>query len=170
MWYILFEVIRMSQKELAKILKIIIILVVLISLPCFIFVIPEMVKEMVAGFPEFLDIIQPFCIYVWISAIPFYYAFVLTWFICNDIRDDNSYSSANINRLKRIAYLSIFEAIYYACFPVYMQTVYNAGQPVFLILCFLIVLASIAIAVLASILSRLTQKAYDYKVDSELAV
>ena len=160
----------MSQKELARILKIIIVIVVFISVPCFIFVIPEMVKEVVAGDPEFIDIIRPFCIYVWISAVPFYYAILQTWFICHDIGRDNSYSLENVRRLKTITYLALFEAVYYGFFPIYMSAIYEAGQPSFVILCFLIVLASIAIAVLASILSRLAQKAREYKVDSELAV
>ena len=160
----------MSQKELAKWLKVIVIIIAILSCLVFTVFVSSSIEIVVNDDPVFIPIIIPFKIYVWISAIPFYYALVLVWKICTDIGNDDSYSLGNIFRLKVISYLSVAECIYYAFFPIFMLVVFNAAQPGFMIIIFTIMIVCLAFGFLSALLSRLAQKAHDYKTDSEVVI
>ena len=51
-----------------------------------------------------------------------------------------------------------------------MLVVFNAAQPGFMIIIFTIMIVCLAFGFLSALLSRLAQKAHDYKTDSELVI
>lgn len=159
----------MKQKELAKWLKLIVIIIALVGIIVFSKLIPDMAYSIGATDPEYGFLYYPVLIYVWISAIPFYYALFLVWKMCDDIQDNQSYSVNNIKRLKRISQLSLLEAIYYGLFPVFLG-LFGAGHPGLLVIVVAIILICLAFSIVAAILSHLASKAHELEEENRLVV
>ena len=159
----------MEQKGLATWLKIIIIGVGLCGLVVYFVVIPSFGQSMVYDYPEFANRFLPWLVFLWITAIPCYAAFVFGWKIAVNIGRDKSFSGENAKYLKWIAWLAAGDGIFFFVGNIAMLLA-DMSHPGVALLSLIVVFAGVAIAVAAAVLSHLVQKAALLQEQSDLTI
>jgi hypothetical protein len=149
---------RMKHAVLARCLKGIEIFIVLVGVLFYALMVPAVIGQFGRDFPEFEYLVMPSIIVISLSAIPVLVALALFWMICSNIARENSFCIANAKYLTAIGICSIIDSVYCFAFAVYLGSV-GASSPGTAIICLGIIVAGLAIAVAAFLLSHLVYKA-----------
>lgn len=163
------EMIGMKQKELAKWLKWIIVFAALIGMFLCIVVVPFFGRDTALMYPEFAYMFWPCLIFVWITAVPFYFALYKAWLICQEIYVDNSFCRANAERLRDISKLALTECILYSAAMIVLF-ILNLLHPSILLMILFVIFVGISIGIVAAALSHLVEKARELKEENDLTI
>lgn len=159
----------MNQKVLSKWLKLIIAGVGVCGIIIYAAVIPALGKAMVYKFPEFDSFLWYWLIFIWLTAIPCYFALIFAWKIAVNIGEDRSFSLINARLLKWISVLAAGDAaFFFAGNMIYMLLGMN--HPSIVLLSLLVEFFGIAISVASAALSHLVMKAAELQEQSDLTI
>ena len=159
----------MEQKALAAWLKLIIVGVGLCGLVVYFVVLPSFGGSLAEEYPEFANRFLPWLIFLWISGIPCYAALVFGWRIAINIGRDRSFSNANANALKWIAWLAAGDAVFFFVGNIVLLFA-DLSHPGVVLLSLLIVFGGVAVTVVAAALSHLVKKAAVLQEESDLTI
>jgi hypothetical protein len=159
----------MKQKELAKWLKWVITFAALIGLFLCLLIAPALGHDAVSMYSEFDYMYWPCLIFIWITAVPFYFALYKAWLICREISDDNSFCAINAQRLKEISKLALSECILYLVAMIILL-IMNLLHPSILLFTLFIIVVGISIAITSATLSHLVEKASELKKENDLTI
>ncbi len=159
----------MKQKELAKWLKLVVSFAALTgALLCFV-VAPALGRDAVLMNPELDYMYWPCLIFIWITAVPFYFALYKGWLICREISKDNSFCQENAQRLKDISKLALSECILYLAGAIILF-IRNLLHPSILLMTLFIIFVGISIAAVSAAISHLVEKASELKKENDLTI
>lgn len=159
----------MKQKELAKWLKLVITFAALIGVFLCLVIVPTLGHDFALMYPEFDYMYWPCLIYIWITAVPFYFALYKAFLICREISADNSFCTENAQRLKEISKLALSECILYLAAMIILF-VLNLLHPSILLIMLFIIFTGISIAIISAALSHLVEKASELKKENDLTI
>lgn len=159
----------MKQKELAKWLKLVIAFAALIGVFLCLVIIPTLGHDFALMNPELDYMYWPCLIYIWITAVPFYFALYKAFLICREISADNSFCTENAQRLKEISKLALSECILYLAAMIILF-VLNLLHPSILLIMLFIIFTGISIAIISAALSHLVEKASELKKENDLTI
>ena len=159
----------MSQANLSKWLKLIIIGVAVCGAVVYGFILPELGKELVDGAPEFSGFFWPWLIFFWVTGIPCYIALALCWRIAGHIGANRSFCAENAKLLQRIAVLAAADSglVFAGNVGFFLASMNHPGTALGLLF---VVFAGVAVSITAAGLSHLTQKAADLQEQSDLTI
>lgn len=131
--------------------------------------ISELGKEFAVSNPEIAFCYWPWFGLIWVTAVPLYAILVHGWFIAQEIKKDHSFSKKNARLLKRISQLAAADsAVFFAGNILYWFLGMN--HPGMLIPSLIAIFIGIAVAVTASVLSKLFSQASEMQKNSALPV
>ncbi len=146
-------------------LKGVVILMGITVLVLCIYVLPNAINSDIAGY------YKPILIGMYIPAIPFFIALYQTLLLLNYIDESKAFSEFSVKALKNIKYCAIVISILYAAgMPYIFHVADRDNSPGVVALGFVIVFASIVVAIFAAVLERLLQDALDIKSENDLTV
>lgn len=159
----------MKREELARWLKLVIIFAALLGLfLCFVYA-PGIGHDYVSMYPELDYMFLPCLIFIWLTAVPFYFTLHKAWLICQEISRDNSFCSGNAKRLKVIGKLAFSECILYLAGMIILCTMNFLEPGVFFIIMF-IIFVGVSIGIVSATLSHLVEKASKLKEENDLTI
>lgn len=159
----------MDQKKLSWWFRVIIISVGLIGAVVYFFIFPFCGKSIADTYPEYAYAFWPWLIFLWVTGIPCYIALAYGWNIATSIGEDQSFSLANANRLKKISYLVAGDTKFFAVGNIVLL-VLNINHIGILLISVLIMFVGFAIAIVAAALSHLVMKAANLQEQSDLTI
>jgi hypothetical protein len=159
----------MDQSKLAKWLKMIFAGIAVCATVLYLFIIPFWGKDIAVANPEFSNRYWPWLLFLWITAIPFYYGLFLCWQIASEMGNDNSFSKKNSLFLQRISYLAAFDSVFFFIGNIVLFLL-NMNHPGIVLLSLFVVFAGIAIAVVSAALSHLVLKSAKMREENEMTV
>lgn len=134
-----------------------------------VFWLPYMARMTVEVNPEFAYLKYPILVGMYCTCIPFYIGVVHTFKLLNLINKDIAFTEEACKSLRIIIFSAIGVFVLYIIGIMYLGVV-NALHPGILIMGFVIMLASLIIAVFAGVLKALLMKAIEIKNDNELTI
>lgn len=159
----------MKQKNLALWLKGIVIGIAVAGLIVLLLIVPAFGKSVVEDAPEYAGAYYPWLAFLWLCAVPCYYALYLGWKIAVNIGANKSFSMENANLLKRISALAIGDGVFFFVGNIALLFL-NFSHPGVTLMSLLVVFVAVAISVIAASLSHLVQKAADLQEQSDLTI
>ncbi|MBQ3584256.1 MAG: DUF2975 domain-containing protein [Lachnospiraceae bacterium] len=159
----------MNQKKMSILLKGIAIMVGIMGALFLIILMPMLAKDCKEIYKEFAYLYWPGICYGWLIGIICFGALYQFWKICNEIGKDNSFSMENIKSLNTISMLAFLVAAIWFAGLVGLIMIGSMSISFFLLMS-LATLVSLAISIIAIVLSHLVRKAYELKQESELTI
>ena len=159
----------MSQANLSKWLKLILLGMGICGLAVYLVVVPSFGDSIRSQYPEFASRYWPWLIFIWVSGIPCYAVLVLGWRIAANIGRDASFSLENARFLRSIAVLAALDAAYVFLGNLAMLFL-DMSHPGVVLLSLLVVFAGAAVAVAAGALSHLVRKAALLQEENDLTI
>lgn len=159
----------MKRIELVKWLKLVIVFAGLIGAFLCLLIAPALGQDTALMYPEFDYMYWPCLIFIWITAVPFYFALYHAWLICQEISKDNSFCIENAKRLQDISKLALSECILYLAAAV-LLFILNLLHPSILLFTLFIIFVGISISIASAALSHLVEKAAELKKENELTI
>lgn len=152
-------------------LKIAVILIGIPILVLCIFVVPEIAKfagEMLPNLPFVKYLIW---IYLYVTAIPFYFALYQAFNLLTYIDKSKAFSELSVKSLKNIKYSAITISVLYGLgMPLFFLMAEIDDAPGVILIGLAVIFASMVIAVFAAVLQKLLQDAIDIKSENDLIV
>jgi hypothetical protein len=149
-------------------LKIVVCLIGITVLALSIIASPFIANELAKGLDWLLVL---FVIDLYASAIPFFVALYHTLRLLSYIDKNIAFSELSVRSLKYIKYCAFtFSMLYVSALPMFYLWAKGAGAPGVMLFGLVIILASIVIAVFASILQKLLKNAIDIKSENDLTI
>nr|WGD68962.1 DUF2975 domain-containing protein [Bacillus subtilis] len=153
-------------------LKIALVLIGIPILALCIFLVPKIANYSAELFPNIAYIKYIVFIYLYVTAIPFYFALYQAFKLLSYIDKNKAFSSLSVRALKNIKYcavtISIFYAKRHACLLSDGTEIDDA--PGIIVIGLIIIFASMVIAVFAAVLQKLLKEAIDIKSENDLTV
>lgn len=159
----------MSQKNLARWLKAIIIGLVLLSLVFYGLLVPMLGKSLIEGAPEFSSWYIPWLCFAWLTAVPCWIAAVFAFQVAGNIGKDRSFSNDNAVLLKRIAMLAAIDSALVFVGDVVFSLL-GMNHPSAVLALVFVVFLGVAVSVAAATLSHLVKKAADLQQENDLTI
>ena len=159
----------MNQQKLSKWLKCITILVTVMLTIILFLVIPASGRDIVCLNSRYSGWYMPWLLFIWVLGIPCYVVLGIFWGICNEIRNDNSFSIKNAKALAIISKLAIVDS-FLLFLGIVLFSVFQMMHISILVLGILVVIEGIAISVIAAVLGHLVQKASKMKDENDLTI
>lgn len=159
----------MEQGTLVRWLKTLVILTAVCGLALCAGVLPLMGKRMVGLYPEFSHAYLPWLFFLWILAVPCFWALYLAWRVFTNIEKDRSFSMENAEHLRKVSYLAAFDAILLMVGNV-LYLLLGINHPSVLLGSLFLAFAGIAVSVAAAVLSHLVRKASELQEQSDLTI
>ncbi|MBX0356881.1 DUF2975 domain-containing protein [Halobacillus sp. Nhm2S1] len=152
-------------------LKLAVILIGLPVLALCIFFVPEFAEYAGALLSDF-PIIEPVVFtYMYLTAVPFYFALYQAFKLLNYIDSNDAFSDLSVKALRVIKFCAITISVLYV---VLMPVIYTVAEiddaPGLIVIAMVIIFASAVIAVFAAVLQRLLQEAIIIKSENDLTV
>lgn len=121
--------------------------------------------------PDYAYILYPIVTGLYLSVIPFYFAFGQAYKLLNYIDENQAFSEWSVKALKKIKYSAItFCSFYVIILPFVILLAESDDAPGLVIMGMVPIFASIIIAVFAAVLQKLLKEAIDIKSENELIV
>lgn len=159
----------MSQINLSKWLKAIIIGMAICGGIIYSYIIPFWGQEIAQANPEYAGYYWPWLIMLWITAIPCYLVLYFGWKIVIEIGKDNSFSIQNANSLKYISMLAAGDSVYFfGANLVFM--IMGINHPGIFLISLFVVFTGTAVTVASAALSHLVHRAADIQEENELTI
>lgn len=147
---------------------------VLIGIPILalcIFLVPKIANYSAELFPNIAYIKYLVFIYLYVTAIPFYFALYQAFKLLSYIDKNKAFSSLSVRALKNIKYCAVTISIFYAAgMPVFYLMAEIDDAPGIIVIGLVIIFASMVIAVFAAVLQKLLKEAIDIKSENDLTV
>lgn len=159
----------MNQKKMSIMLKSIAVIAGIMGLLFLTILMPVLADDCRKMYSEAAYLYWPGLCYGWLIGIIYYMALFQFWKICNEIGRDNSFSKENIKSLNIISILAILAAGIWFAGIVGLILIKTISFSFFAMMS-IAVLISLAVAVVATVLSHLVRKAYELKEESELTI
>ncbi|UJF31438.1 DUF2975 domain-containing protein [Paenibacillus hexagrammi] len=148
--------------------------VILIGIPILalcLFVVPKFGNFAGGLYPELAYIKPLVFIDMYAAAIPFYFALYQVFKILGNIDRNQAFSELSVKALKKIKYCAItISSLYLLGMPLYSLLARRVDPPIITGPAFVIIFASIVIAVFAAVLQRLLQEAINMKAENDLTI
>lgn len=152
-------------------LKIALVLIGIPILALCIFLVPKIANYSAELFPNIAYIKYIVFIYLYVTAIPFYFALYQAFKLLSYIDKNKAFSSLSVRALKNIKYCAVTISIFYAAgMPVFYLMVEIDDAPGIIVIGLIIIFASMVIAVFAAVLQKLLKEAIDIKSENDLTV
>ena len=159
----------MTQKQLSKWLKAVLIGLLLCLEGVYGYVIPEMGGRLKELYPEFASRYFPWIIFIMLTAIPCLMILLLGWKIADSIGNCHVFSTLNEHRCKKIAVLCIADcAFFFLGNLVYLFL--NLSHPAVLIASLFVLFLGISLAVVFSILGNLIGTAAQIEEENRMTI
>lgn len=150
------------------------IAVVFIGIPILalcIFLVPKIASYSAELFPNIAYIKYLAFIYLYVTAIPFYFALYQAFKLLSYIDKNKAFSGLSVRALKNIKYCAVTISIFYAAgMPVFYLMAEIDDAPGIIVIGLVIIFASMVIAVFAAVLQKLLKEAIDIKSENDLTV
>ncbi|QHF57874.1 membrane protein [Bacillus subtilis] len=147
---------------------------VLIGIPILalcIFLVPKIANYSAELFPNIAYIKYLVFIYLYVTAIPFYFALYQAFKLLSYIDKNKAFSGLSVRALKNIKYCAVTISIFYAAgMPVFYLIAEIDDAPGIIVIGLVIIFASMVIAVFAAVLQKLLKEAIDIKSENDLTV
>lgn len=147
---------------------------VLIGIPILalcIFLVPKVANYSAELFPNIAYIKYLVFIYLYVTAIPFYFALYQAFKLLSYIDKNKAFSGLSVRALKNIKYCAVTISIFYAAgMPVFYLMAEIDDAPGIIVIGLVIIFASMVIAVFAAVLQKLLKEAIDIKSENDLTV
>ncbi|MEK3810996.1 DUF2975 domain-containing protein [Bacillus sp. FSL R7-0685] len=147
---------------------------VLIGIPILalcIFLVPKIANYSAELFPNIAYIKYLVFIYLYVTAIPFYFALYQAFKLLSYIDKNKAFSGLSVRALKNIKYCAVTISIFYvAGMPVFYLIAEIDDAPGIIVIGLVIIFASMVIAVFAAVLQKLLKEAIDIKSENDLTV
>ncbi|BAC12372.1 hypothetical conserved protein [Oceanobacillus iheyensis HTE831] len=158
------------MKRETQVLKIAVFLIGLPVLALCIFLFPE-VLSIAERNGEYFYLLPLFIIYLYLTAIPFYYALLQAYKLLQFIDQNKAFSEQSIKSLKIIRYCAtMISVMYVISLPVFYVLAELDDAPGLILIGLVITFASLIIAVFAAVLQKLFKNANDIKSENDLTV
>ncbi|MCG3229066.1 DUF2975 domain-containing protein [Bacillus subtilis] len=152
-------------------LKIALVLIGIPILALCIFLVPKIANYSAELFPNIAYIKYIVFIYLYVTAIPFYFALYQAFKLLSYIDKNKAFSSLSVRALKNIKYCAVTISIFYAAgMPVFYLMAEIDDAPGIIVIGLIIIFASMVIAVFAAVLQKLLKEAIDIKSENDLTV
>ncbi|WEZ03281.1 DUF2975 domain-containing protein [Bacillus subtilis] len=152
-------------------LKIALVLIGIPILALCIFLVPKIANYSAELFPNIAYIKYIVFIYLYVTAIPFYFALYQAFKLLSYIDKNKAFSSLSVRALKNIKYCAVTISIFYAAgMPVFYLMAEIDVAPGIIVIGLIIIFASMVIAVFAAVLQKLIKEAIDIKSENDLTV
>ncbi|MGG1073988.1 DUF2975 domain-containing protein [Bacillus subtilis] len=152
-------------------LKIALVLIGIPILALCIFLVPKIANYSAELFPNIAYIKYLVFIYLYVTAIPFYFALYQAFKLLSYIDKNKAFSGLSVRALKNIKYCAVTISIFYvAGMPVFYLMAEIDDAPGIIVIGLVIIFASMVIAVFAAVLQKLLKEAIDIKSENDLTV
>ncbi|AOL27248.1 DUF2975 domain-containing protein [Bacillus subtilis] len=152
-------------------LKIALVLIGIPILALCIFLVPKISNYSAELFPNIAYIKYLVFIYLYVTAIPFYFALYQAFKLLSYIDKNKAFSGLSVRALKNIKYCAVTISIFYAAgMPVFYLIAEIDDAPGIIVIGLVIIFASMVIAVFAAVLQKLLKEAIDIKSENDLTV
>ncbi|TAH83232.1 DUF2975 domain-containing protein [Bacillus subtilis] len=152
-------------------LKIALVLIGIPILALCIFLVPKIANYSAELFPNIAYIKYLVFIYLYVTAIPFYFALYQAFKLLSYIDKNKAFSGLSVKALKNIKYCAVTISIFYAAgMPVFYLMAEIDDAPGIIVIGLIIIFASMVIAVFAAVLQKLLKEAIDIKSENDLTV
>lgn len=152
-------------------LKIVVILMGLPVLAICIFIVPEIAELAAYVFSDNAFIKYLVIVYLWITAIPYYFALYQAFKLLGYIDKNQAFSEFSIKALKNIKNAAVTISVLWLIF---MPVVYIMAEiddaPGLILIGMAVTFAPMVIAVFAAVLQKLLKNAIDIKSENDLTV
>ena len=150
-------------------LKIAVFLIGVIVLSLCIFFLPWLANDTAEMFPEFAFLQYPVLLGLYVTTIPFFVALYQAIRLLKLIDNEDAFSESSVNSLNLIKYCAITISILYVIGSFLLMS-QSALHPGIAIIGFIIIFASVVIAVFAGVLQKLLRNVLDIKSENDLTV
>lgn len=150
-------------------LKIAVLLVGTIVFFLCVFFLPWLANDTANMYPEFAFLQYPVLLGLYVTTIPFFIALYQALKILKLIDHEAAFSESSVNILNFIKYCAITISILYVIGSILLMS-QNALHPGIAIVGFIIIFASVVIAVFVGVLQKLLRNALDIKSENDLTV
>ncbi|MGJ3547629.1 DUF2975 domain-containing protein [Bacillus subtilis] len=152
-------------------LKIALVLIGIPILALCIFLVPKIANYSAELFPNIAYIKYLVFIYLYVTAIPFYFALYQAFKLLSYIDKNKAFSGLSVRALMNIKYCAVTISIFYAAgMPVFYLMAEIDDAPGIIVIGLVIIFASMVIAVFAAVLQKLLKEAIDIKSENDLTV
>jgi hypothetical protein len=152
-------------------LKIAVILIGIPILALCIFLVPEIANYAAELFPNIAYMKYLVLIYLYVTAIPFYFALYQAFKLLSYIDKNKAFSELSVRALKNIKYCAITISILYVVgMPLFYLMAEIDDAPGIILIGLVVIFASMVIAVFAAVLQKLLKEAIDIKSENDLTV
>ncbi|CAI6270607.1 DUF2975 domain-containing protein [Bacillus subtilis] len=152
-------------------LKIALVLIGIPILALCIFLVPKIANYSAELFPNIAYIKYLVFIYLYVTAIPFYFALYQAFKLLSYIDKNKAFSGLSVRALKNVKYCAVTISIFYAAgMPVFYLMAEIDDAPGIIVIGLIIIFASMVIAVFAAVLQKLLKEAIDIKSENDLTV
>ncbi|EHA30494.1 hypothetical protein BSSC8_23730 [Bacillus subtilis subsp. subtilis str. SC-8] len=132
---------------------------------------PKVANYSAELFPNIAYIKYLVFIYLYVTAIPFYFALYQAFKLLSYIDKNKAFSGLSVRALKNIKYCAVTISIFYAAgMPVFYLMAEIDDAPGIIVIGLVIIFASMVIAVFAAVLQKLLKEAIDIKSENDLTV
>ncbi len=132
---------------------------------------PKIANYSAELFPNIAYIKYIVFIYLYVTAIPFYFALYQGFKLLSYIDKNKAFSGLSVRALKNIKYCAVTISIFYAAgMPVFYLMAEIDDAPGIIVIGLIIIFASMVIAVFAAVLQKLLKEAIDIKSENDLTV
>lgn len=159
----------MSQKTIAKILKIFCMVVAVVGAFFFLIYAPLMVDELATMYPEAAYLKWPGMIGIWVIAVLCYAVLGNFWMICVRIGEDNSFCNENADCMKHMGLLSFVVAVLLTAAMIFLGCLGFLGIAYFVVY-FLLMCVVCGVGVLCLALAALIRRAAQLKEENDLTI
>jgi len=159
----------MSQKTIAKMLKIFCMVVVVVGAFFFLIYAPLMVDELAIMYPEAAYLKWPGMVGIWVIAVLCYVVLGNFWMICVRIGEDNSFCNENADCMKRMGLLSFVVAVLLTGAMVFLGCLGFLGIAYFIVYSLLMCVVC-GVGVLCLALAALIRRAAQMKEENDLTI
>jgi len=159
----------MSQKGIAKVLKIFCLVVAVVGAFFFLIYAPLLVDELAFMFPEAAWLKWPGLVGVWVIAMLCYAVLGNFWMICVRIGEDNSFCNENAVCMKRMGILSFGVGVLLTGAMLFLGCLGFLGISYFIVYSLLMCVVC-GVGVLCLALSALIRRAAQMKEENDLTI
>jgi hypothetical protein len=160
----------MTQKNLSKWLKAVIIGTGIFGLIVFGWLIPAYGINLKTIYPEVSHYYWPWQIFLWLCSVPCFASLFFGWKIANNIGNDNSFSFDNAKQLKIISILAAGDSAFFFIGNWSLVLMDMSHPGVAIILAPLVIFVGIAISIVCAALSHLVYKSAVLKNENDLTI
>ncbi|MCO4850566.1 DUF2975 domain-containing protein [Bacillus vallismortis] len=152
-------------------LKIAVIVIGIPILALCIFVVPKIANYAAALLPNMTYIQYLVFVFLYVAAIPFYFALYQAFNLLSYIDQNKAFSHISVRALKNITYCAVTISLLFAAgMPFFYLIAEIDDAPGIIVIGLVIIFASMVIAVFAAVLQKLLKEAIDIKSENDLTV